>query len=599
MAAGVGQNPQGGNSPQGPAPQAAPSVLMLPSLPGVRRDGTSTDADYFNDAQWCRFVRGRPRKMGGFQEISPFFSGPVTNGFLWSRQFMNIYCAFSQWGVEFSLVDSNGSGSVVETITPSGYVVSPNTLWSYDTLFDAASGANATLLIASPMNTLQNIDDPTRGDVYVTPLNAPAGMTKVTDVKAVTSGGLFCTAPYTVLLGNDGNVTWSDANAPQDYSAGDAGSARVTGSKIVRGLPMRTGISSGGILWSLDSVLRMDWVGGSSIFKFSHISTKSSILSQRGVIEYDGKWYWAGIDRFMVTNGVVVEELPNDMNLNWFFDNLNFDQRQMVFAMKMPRYGEIWWFFPFGDSDYCNKAVIYNLRLKTWYDTDITRSFGFTPSNFRFPVMTDSQPNDHFSLLLTVSSGTLASGDYIRGVASGAEGVVVSLSGSGPYRVLTTQVNPAKFVVGEGYVDNTSSAIGTIQEAKNLYSVYVHEKGYDAVVGESTTAIPSHFTTCDLGLPTGGAQVNSQTGLDVYTRIKRVEPDFVMKEDMTLEVLSRIFAQSPEVSSNLYPFSSETGKIDIREQAREFRLKFTSNKLGGFFEGGKTLIHTEPGDIRP
>ena len=83
------------------------------------------------------------------------------------------------------------------------------------------------------------------------------------------------------------------------------------------------------------------------------------------------------------------------------------------------------------------------------------------------------------------------------------------------------------------------------------------------------------------------------------TRLTRVEPDFVMSEDMTLEVLSRKFAQGAEKVSSAYHFSADTGKIDIREQVREFRLKFTSNKLNGFFEGGKTLIHTEPGDTRP
>jgi len=576
-----------------------PDILIMPSLPGVRRDGTPTDADYFNDAQWCRFVRNKPRKMGGFQEVSPFFSGPIHSGLLWSRQFMNIYCAFSPYGVEYTLMDNNGVGSVVTNITPAAYAYNPTTLWSQDYLFDAASGANATLLIAAPLQTLQNIDDPTLSQVYITTLNNLGVMTPVADVKAVTSGGIFCTPPYTVLLGNDGNVTWSDANSPQSYTGGDAGSARVTGSKVVKGLPMRTGISSGGILWSLDSVIRMDYVGGAAIFKFSHLSTKSSILSQRGVIEYDGKWYWVGIDRFMTCNGVQVDELTNDMNLNWFFDNLNFSQRQKVFAQKMPRFGEIWWFFPKGESTECNWAVIYNVRTKIWYDTQISRASGFTPSTFRYPIMTDTAPNDHISASLTVTTGTIAEGDYIRGVTSGAEGVIITLGGLGPYTIFTTDINQSNFSIGEGFVDITSGATGVVSTWRPLYSVYAHEKGYDAIIGQYVTAIPASFTTCDFGLPTGGAQPNANTGNEYYTRITRVEPDFIMKGDMTLQVLGRKFAQSPEILSKEYTFSGDTGKIDLREQAREFRLKFESNVLGGFFEGGKTLVHTELGDVRP
>lgn len=37
---------------------------------------------------------------------------------------------------------------------------------------------------------------------------------------------------------------------------------------------------------------------------------------------------------FMVSNGVQVDELPNDMNLNWFYNNLPFAQATKVFTMK-------------------------------------------------------------------------------------------------------------------------------------------------------------------------------------------------------------------------------------------------------------------------
>jgi len=585
-----------------PAPQSVsigqPSVIQLPSLPGIRRDGTPTDSDFFNDAQWCRFTRNRPRKMGGYREATPLLSGPAYGGFLFSRQFLNLYCSFSKYGVEYSMLDSAGVGSVVTDITPAAYVYDENTLWSYDYLFDAASGADATLLIATPNHTLQNIDDPYLGGVYVTPINNPAQMTAVADATAKSSGGLFCTAPYTVLLGNDGNVTWSDANAPQTYASGDAGSARVTGSKLVKGMPMRTGVSSGGLLWSLDSVLRMDYVGGAAIFKFSHISTKSSILSQRGVIEYDGKWYWAGIDRFMVSNGIQVEELSNDMNLNWFYDNLNFEQRQKVFAMKMPRFGEIWWFFPSGESTECDKAVIFNVRLKTWYDNSLARGWGFSPASYRYPLMMGNEASLNQRLAISLTSGTLQTGTAITGSTSGAIGFVLAFTGSGPYQCLLLTSNKRAFVAGEG-ITTSNGALGTVSTFRHLYSLFTHENGYDAVVGDDQTAIESYFTTCDFGAPTGGPQQNAISGADVNTRIKRIEPDFNLTGSMNVQVLSRQFAQSEEISGRLYTFEKNTGKIDLREQAREFRLKFSSNSLGGFYEGGKTLVHLEPGDARP
>lgn len=583
------------SAPQIPR-QKVTETTVLPSLPGVRRDGTSTDSDYYSEAQWCRFIKSKPRKMGGFQEISPNFSGPIYNGFLWSRQFTNLCCAFSTSGVEICTTDQNGVGSDVQAITPAAYAPNSTVLWSYDYLYDDASGADATLLLAAPTQTLQNMDDPTLVPVYVTPLNNPAAMTAIADVNAKCSGGVFCTQPYTVLLGNDGNVTWSDINSPQNFTTGDAGSDRVTGTKIVVGLPLRTGNASGALLWSLDSVLRMDWVGGAAIFKFSHISTESSILSQRCVIEVDSKWFWIGIDRFMVTNGSQVEELPNEMNLQWFFDNLNFVHRQKVFAMKVPRFGEIWWHFPKGSSEECNHAIIFNYRLKTWYDTAVERGYGYSPATFRYPLMMSNRPNNLEVLTVSVTSGALGVDQYLQGVTSGAQGVVLSITGTGPYQVKIVRTNDKNFTI-EGVTG--TGVTGSVTNIRALYSVYAHERGYDANANGVITAIPASFSTCDFGMPTGGPGLNAQGGGDFNTRITRIEPDFNMSGNMTVQVLSRKWAQFEDVASNLYTFTPETGKIDLREQAREFRLKFESNSLGGFFEGGKTLVHLEQGDIRP
>ena len=89
-------------------------------------------------------------------------------------------------------------------------------------------------------------------------------------------------------------------------------------------------------------------------------------------------------------NGVV-RELPNTMNLNYFFDNLNVAQSQKVFATKVPRFGEIWWCFPTGNNTECDHAIIYNVRENTWYDTPLPnsgRSAGSFVPFFAAPLMT-------------------------------------------------------------------------------------------------------------------------------------------------------------------------------------------------------------------
>src|SRR6266481_5410074 len=117
------------------------------------------------------------------------------------------------------------------------------------------------------------------------------------------------------------------------------------------------------MFWALDALIRVSFQSASTgyfnFWRYDTVTNKMSILSKNSVIEYDGVFYWAGVDRFFMYNGVV-QELPNDTNLNYFFDNLNTVQRNKVFAVKVPRYGEIWWFFPKGNAQTeCNAAVIY------------------------------------------------------------------------------------------------------------------------------------------------------------------------------------------------------------------------------------------------
>jgi hypothetical protein len=135
-------------------------------------------------------------------------------------------------------------------------------------------------------------------------------------------------------------------------------------------------------------------VGASTLYwRYDIISTSTSILSSQSPVEYDGIVYWIAVDRFMMYNGVV-QEVPNNLNINFFFDNLNFAQRNKVWGTKIPRWGEIWWFYPSGDSTECNNAVIYNIRDNVWYDAGFApgaaRSAGVFSEVFKYPIWAEN-----------------------------------------------------------------------------------------------------------------------------------------------------------------------------------------------------------------
>jgi hypothetical protein len=216
------------------------------------------------------------------------------------------------------------------------------------------------------------------------------------------SGGACLLYPYLFVYGNNGLIQNCSAGDFTNWVGADANSNNVSSTKVVKGMALRGGTTSpAGLFWSLDQLTRVSLapqsVGTSTVYwRYDILSTSTSILSSSCPVEYDGIIYWIAVDRFMAYNGVV-QEIPNDMNINFFFDNLNFAQRQKVWGTKIPRWGEIWWFYPAGDSIECNNAIIYNVRDKTWYDAGFApgaaRSAGVFSEVFKYPIWAENVSN--------------------------------------------------------------------------------------------------------------------------------------------------------------------------------------------------------------
>ena len=209
------------------------------------------------------------------------------------------------------------------------------------------------------------------------------------------SGGACMLYPYLFVYGNNGLIQNCSAGDFNNWVGADANANNVSATKIVKGMALRGGTTSpAGLFWSLDQLTRVTYapttVGTSTLYwRYDIISTQTSIMSSQCVIEYDGIIYWVAVDRFLMYNGVV-QEVPNNTNLNFFFDHINYSQRQKVWAAKIPRWGEIWWFYPADDSTECNNAIIFNVRDQVWYDAGFApgaaRSAGVFSEVFHYPI---------------------------------------------------------------------------------------------------------------------------------------------------------------------------------------------------------------------
>jgi hypothetical protein len=512
------------------------SPLVITSKAGIKRDGTQLEGDYYVDGQWVRFQRGLPRKMGGYRRLLTTLTGPPRELEVYTSNGVSYCHSGSGSKLERFLLDEDHSPiSPISDRTPAGFVVDADNDWQFAEVYDTAAAQLRLLAVANP--TCHNPDSSAThpiyfGDAYGTAALVAVGSSPGSDV----SGGIMGLQTYAVAYGSNGAVNWSVSNAPTDFAGLGSGAVNVTDQKIIQGLPLRGGGQSpAALLWSLNALLRMSFVGGGPVWQFDTLSSQSSILSANSVIEYDGIYYWMGVDRFLMFSGVL-QELDNDLNLNYVFDNLNTDARGKAFAFKVPRYGEIWWCLPMFGSDEPNVAIIYNVResrrlgYPVWYDTmlpDDLRGAAHYPTGHPHPLLTAARP--------------------VSGLST--------------------------------------------------YALWHHEDGVDRVEGTSVLAVPSWFETADMSLWAQQQPLDKGMHVEMVEPDFVQSGDMTYQVSGRMNARSpQIYSDEKTFPDTATGPTDEV--VYVKEQRRELRHKFKSNVAGGDYQMGEPVVHIAPADGR-
>ena len=528
------------------------------------------------------------------------------------------------------------------TFTPDPFL-----LWQFDLQY---SPAGAVLqVLAHPGRNLANIDNAIQSQVLLGGLLpdamnewnfsglADTGGQNPTYRPIMVDGGVCVLYPYTFVYGSDGfiannhvdtntDLTTYNQQTITDWNGPTSNQVNMASSKMVKGIPVRGGTNSpSGMFWATDSLIRVSFTGQDPLYwRYDIISSQISTLSSSCFVEMDGIFYWMGVDRFYLYNGSV-SVLPNDKNVNWLYDNLNFVQRQKVWATKVPRYNEIWFFYPRGDATECTDAIIYNVKDKIWYDAGSApgsrRSAGYTTEIFPTPIWAGWESINTFSPSFTVidnpPSEPAPTNDqfYLNGDASitfGAGDYMATSNGSNPevYKVLTsefmitsaiTATNPegVTLITVANLINPALVVDDLVYYIEGGYPLWQQEFGTNAITLTQEFAITSNITTCDISWVGGIPSQDSATGVNRRMHLRRIEPDFVQSGEMSMTVLGRKFARGETEISGPFYFDPDTGKIDLRVEHRQMRLNFESNVLDGNFEMGRLLITAEYGDERP
>jgi hypothetical protein len=512
-------------------------ILPLKPTPGIQRDLTQFDSTGYIDGQWVRFYKGYPRKIGGFQLLTPGSTEITRTLFSVKKsESFDLYMG-RESGVTVTNYLVSGAASPEIDRTPLDYVPHENNQWSFELFNTQVDGVPTLLIFAHVAHKAHDISNTTNGELYYGDVNSTAPLTRVYQdsptnlVPLIYNGGIVAVPPFLFAYGNGGVVSWSKSGNPLMWD--DVDIASIAGTKIVAGWRTRGSTAPTVLFWSLDSLIRGTFISEDLGFSFNTIEDDISILSPRSIIKYDQVYYWVGADQFYYYNGVV-QSITNTFSTDWFFNNLNKEQSAKVFGVSIRRYNEIWWFYPRGNATECTHAIIFNVKENIWYDTQLPRSHGISANLYTYPIMADS----------------------------------------------TTVINL------DAEVDPETN------QRPITYPIWTHEKGNNQILFNQIFAIRSSFETNIMDL-------FEQNGNDRQLRIRRIEPNFIQTGDMNVRVINRGFSQGDLQPSPLYTFSPDQSKIDMNEMGRLVSLKFTSDTQDGFYQMGKVLLNIAEGDVRP
>ena len=510
---------------------------------GILRDGTPFQDEYCIDGQWIRFVGGKIKKMKGQQQLinSPnnvIYMSVVADGNTTHLYYgtpnaihrMTLNLRTYVLTNDISLLTNNVN---VDLVTLSSVLYTANTV--------------PFIAFLRTLNATNMLSD-RAGELYINHLDGqPLRLINIGTNANIASGGILFSNPCLYIYGNNGTILRSRTTDPLSFDGGDSGIYSISTDKLIFGAAVRGGSNAPSFLfWTASSVIYLTNIstGNAPVdFQKEVVTNNSSLMSSRAIVQYDSLFFWLGTDRIFVYNGIV-DSIPNTINLEYFFDNVDINKRQKIFGYKIARYGEVRWAYPekrfAGNAAIgCTRELVYNVRENSWYDTVIQRD------------------------CVTVYEGT---GDI--------------------------------FSYGD-------SCTNYLYNKPPHTSIWKHEIGTTEVSEFANLNIPSFFTTPYYGFvtfnpaKTGGA-------LDKYIVLDQIEPDFPTQSDRTAadEVIVTV-TYKKYASYNLVvsapvvfkladlPLQPNLGKLDFRIQGRFMNITFYCEYP---YDVGTVLLNFKEGD---
>jgi hypothetical protein len=153
-------------------------------------------------------------------------------------------------------------------------------------------------------------------------------------------------------------TTWTPATTNTAFAR-----TLTVGSKLVGGLALQPFIS---MIWSDGAAYLFQYTGSQFIYNSSLAGVDCGLISPNAAVSVDGFAFWMGSDNFYFYNGTVTP-MPNVEDVRaYVYDSLPVSQAYQCTAIFVPRFHEIWFFYPTAGNNNPTNYVIFHINDQCW-----------------------------------------------------------------------------------------------------------------------------------------------------------------------------------------------------------------------------------------
>lgn len=380
------------------------ALIPLDIPPGARRVGTDFQSSgRWRDMNLVRWREGSLRPVGGFRlrDDNAFASVPRALHAWQDNSGDRRYAA----GAFDKLYAVSASGTVSD-ITPVGLTAGTldaqvNTGYGGGFFGAGTYGtARAATGVYEEANTwaLDNfgenlvgcsVDD---GKIYEWTLNTGTPAAQISGSPTDCLSLVVTEERFLFALGAGGNprkVQWCDREDNTVWTAAatnEAGDQELqTAGQIMSGVRTRGQTL---ILTDVDAHTAT-YQGPPFVYGFERVGTSCGLVSRKAVASVDDGVFWMGQKNFFRFTGTSVEAIPCEIS-DYVFNDINRDQISKAWASANGQNGEVWFFYPSGDSTEVDRYAFLDYKEGHWGFGRMDRTCGVDRGVFRYPLWVDT-----------------------------------------------------------------------------------------------------------------------------------------------------------------------------------------------------------------